>query len=212
MPSRWIAPLMCVLPRWRVRTTFVARSLRAISQERSMNVVAIPLFGTRISSRLDCTEAILLVSHDKGRELERDVFVFTEESPIDKVNRLVKMGVTALICGGITNACDKMLRGSDINIFPWIQGEAEDILRQFLRGGFQQNTERTTRAEGENHVVREGKQSRSMGRMGPYDEHANPVGRSSRPYDHAGRTAVSRRDEHVGPGDASLIDPRDIRA
>jgi predicted Fe-Mo cluster-binding NifX family protein len=83
--------------------------------------------------------------------MKREQILLAEESPIEKVARLVKMGVSVLICGGITESCANMLRGSNITIIPWVQGEVETVLHRFLQGPFQSETIN----EGAHHVVLE---------------------------------------------------------
>jgi predicted Fe-Mo cluster-binding NifX family protein len=109
--------------------------------EHTMNVVAIPLFGKRVSARLDCTEEILLVSFHQGRETKREVIRCPEHHPVDRVQQLIIRGVRTLICGGVSERCARLLHGTPIEIIPWVQGDAEDVLQRYLAGEFRQESQ-----------------------------------------------------------------------
>lgn len=97
-------------------------------------MIAIPVFDTRISSRLDCSENVLVVSVDQGRIEKREVIRLLSSNPLDKVNDLIQLGVDVVICGGITDICFNRLKNSHINVIPWLRGDADEILTQFLEG------------------------------------------------------------------------------
>lgn len=95
---------------------------------------AIPVFENRVSSRLDCSESILLVSIEEGKIIQRQEIHLPHVKPLEKVQLLVHEGVRVLICGGLTEAHSNMLYGSGIKVIPWVRGEIEDVLTRFVRG------------------------------------------------------------------------------
>lgn len=108
-----------------------------------MNIIAIPVFDTRISSRLDCSENVLVVSIDSGSIKRREIIRLLSSNPLEKVNDLIQLGVDVVICGGITDICLNKLKSSHINVIPWIRGDADEILNQFLndmKGGENHDT------------------------------------------------------------------------
>jgi predicted Fe-Mo cluster-binding NifX family protein len=96
--------------------------------------VAISVFGSRISSRLDCSECILLVSIETGKVVRQQQTRWPHLNPLEKIRLLIQEGTEVLICGGLTEAWANMLHESGIEVFPWVQGEVEDVLVQFMQG------------------------------------------------------------------------------
>jgi predicted Fe-Mo cluster-binding NifX family protein len=99
-----------------------------------MQKIAIPVFGNRISSRLDCSESILLLSIEDGTVVRRQETRWTHVNPMAKIRLLVQEGVGVLICGGLTETCANMLHDTDIEVIPWVRGEVEGVLLQFMQG------------------------------------------------------------------------------
>jgi len=102
--------------------------------------IAIPVFGTRVSSRLDCSESVLLVSIENGSIVRREETFWPHFNPLEKVRLLVHEGVNVLICGGLTETCANMLHDTTIEVIPWICGEVEQVLVQFTQGTLQPTT------------------------------------------------------------------------
>ena len=99
-----------------------------------MNVIAIPIFGKRVSARLDCAERFLLVTLENGVILNRKEIHLLEYSPMEKVLVLIHAGTEVLVCGGLTKSCEEMLRGTGIRVIPWIRGEVDEVLSMLLDG------------------------------------------------------------------------------
>ncbi len=94
-----------------------------------MITLAISTFHHRISPRFDCSESVLVITIEDGVELSRESFHLL---PRLKRAALEKLGVTDLICGGLSDDCARLLQGSTIRVHPWKQGDVEDVLAQFL--------------------------------------------------------------------------------
>lgn len=109
--------------------------------------VAIPVFGNRVSSRLDCSESILLVSIEDGTIVRRQETRWTHVNPLEKIRLLAQEGVGVLICGGLTETCANMLHDTGIEVIPWVRGEVEVVLFQFMKG-----TLRTTTSQQKNRI------------------------------------------------------------
>jgi predicted Fe-Mo cluster-binding NifX family protein len=96
--------------------------------------IGIPLFGNRVSSRLDCSESILLVAIDDGTIIQRQEMRWTHASILERIHLLLEEGVAILICGGLTETCAHLLRDSNIEVIPWVRGEVEEVLVRFMQG------------------------------------------------------------------------------
>jgi len=99
-----------------------------------MKIIAIPLFGTRVSPRLDCAQNILLVITNNG-VAERDETVrILPTNPIEKIRMLNQLGVEIIICGGLTKFYRRMIEKYGISLISNVYGEASEILSQYLKG------------------------------------------------------------------------------
>ena len=54
---------------------------------------------------------------------------------MERVHRLKDLGVEILVCGGIPNYLCETLLHNDINVFPWVTGDVQDVLKKFLLKG-----------------------------------------------------------------------------
>ncbi|MDL1876159.1 hypothetical protein FBQ85_13445 [Cytophagia bacterium CHB2] len=57
-----------------------------------------------------------------------------QTNPLEKINMLMQLGVEVVICGGITEICSNKFNDSGMQVIPWVRGEAEEVLSQFLAG------------------------------------------------------------------------------
>lgn len=99
--------------------------------------VAIPLFGTRVSPRFDCAREFVVVDAVGGEAGQRQNLAAAGWTPLDRIRKLVELGVETVICGGIDRFTMQQLAFHNINLFPWITGEAEDALNCLLKGELQ---------------------------------------------------------------------------
>ena len=108
--------------------------------------IAIPAFGTRVSPRFDCAQAVLIVSVDGGESTKREELVASGWAPHERVNKLLELGVDRVICGGIDSWSVESLQSAGVTIYGWVAGEIEDVLAALLRGDL--DSERTIEASG----------------------------------------------------------------
>jgi predicted Fe-Mo cluster-binding NifX family protein len=106
-----------------------------------LRTLAIPIFGTRVSSRLDCSDSVLIVTVDAGIVVRRHEMRWTDASIPERVHRLVVEDVCILICGGLSNICAHLLKDNNIQVIPWVRGNAEEVLLEFLLGTLHTVTE-----------------------------------------------------------------------
>lgn len=99
-----------------------------------MMTIAITVFGTRVSSRLDCSEGVLLVTVADSVVTKREHVRLVPTSPLEKINTLLQLGIDVLICGGVPEIYANKLGDSGVRVLSWVRGEAEDVLSQFLAG------------------------------------------------------------------------------
>lgn len=96
-------------------------------------LVAIPLFGSRISPNFDYSKELLLIKI-KGREiLYRKKLSLENLSTFQRVQVLIKSGVNTLLCGGIEQSIRQRMKNLGIDVIWNRMGEAEVALREYLR-------------------------------------------------------------------------------
>ena len=96
--------------------------------------IAIPTFGTRVSPRFDCAQAVLIVSVDGGESAKREELVASGWAPHERINKLLELGVDTVVCGGIDCWSADSLQSAGVTIYGWVAGEIEDVLAALLRG------------------------------------------------------------------------------
>jgi predicted Fe-Mo cluster-binding NifX family protein len=99
-----------------------------------MITIAIPVFGSRISGRLDTAEYVLLVTVENNQIKEKEKIRFVQKTGLEKVNMLIQFSPDVIICGGLTEICSNRLLDSKIKTIPWIQGEVDKVLISYLQG------------------------------------------------------------------------------
>ena len=98
--------------------------------------IAIPLFGTRISPRLDCAKKILLINIE---EKDRKVLSFEEKdfqagSAVENIEFYVSNEIEVVICGAISIEMQAFLVKHEIRVISWVTGEAQKALDLFIEG------------------------------------------------------------------------------
>lgn len=96
--------------------------------------VAIPTRSERISPVFDSAEQILLVELNDGEERSRCVAPLPADSLAGRVTRLRELGVTALICGGISRTLRQMIEAGGIHVYPWTAGPVAEVLEAYRQG------------------------------------------------------------------------------
>jgi predicted Fe-Mo cluster-binding NifX family protein len=96
--------------------------------------IAISVFGSRVSSRLDCSESISLISIEDGTIVRRQETRWAHVNSLEKIRLLVQEGVEVLICGGLTETCANMLHDTGIEVIPWVRGDSEEVLSRYMHG------------------------------------------------------------------------------
>jgi len=99
-----------------------------------MKTIALSTFRNRISSRLDSADEILILTLENNQVKNSKTIRIIPSSPLDKIQQIIELNPDVLICGGLTQLCDRKLQNTQITIIPWTKGNAEDVFKQFLEG------------------------------------------------------------------------------
>jgi predicted Fe-Mo cluster-binding NifX family protein len=96
--------------------------------------IAIPTFGTRVSPRFDCAQAVLIVNVEEGESAEHEELMASGWAPHERINKLLELGVDTIVCGGIDAWSAESLQSAGVTIYGWVAGEIDDVLAALLRG------------------------------------------------------------------------------
>ncbi len=96
--------------------------------------IGIPVFAARVSPRFDCARAFLIVTLQDERVETSEELAASNWAPHHRVNRLVELGVDAVICGGIDCWSAESLRSAGVTLYEGVTGAIDDALAALVRG------------------------------------------------------------------------------
>jgi len=95
--------------------------------------IAIPIFHHRVSPVLDTCTRLLVIDYDGRCEIDRREVAFDMYSPIERFEIVKKLNLDAIICSGVSELFDRMLRGAGIRLICGIAGDVKEVADAFLR-------------------------------------------------------------------------------
>jgi len=104
-----------------------------------METIAIPVFGNRVSPRLDYTESLQLVKIENGVIQNKEIVKLLSLSRFEKINMLVRIHPNIIICDGVSDLSYEKLITNNIKVFPWIHGEVDTVIDKYLNGKLKQS-------------------------------------------------------------------------
>ena len=96
--------------------------------------IAIPIWEDKISPVLDTASRLLIVEIEDQEVASRFEIYLDEQDLSRRCFRIRGMEVDTLICGAISHHFVRMLTGSGIDVIPEISGQAEEVLKAYLKG------------------------------------------------------------------------------
>jgi len=87
--------------------------------------LAVPLFGSRVSPRFGCAGEILIAEIADGSVASTRVVPCSAMSPHQVAEHLAELGVSAVICAGISCQHEALLAARGIAVIPGVVGEAD---------------------------------------------------------------------------------------
>ena len=90
--------------------------------------VAIPRFGETVAPCFEYSATVALFVVEAGRVVKQMDFVLQSQRALDRVRLLRDQGVDTLICGGVQDKIEDLLRAQGIRVISWVSGEVDDLL------------------------------------------------------------------------------------
>jgi predicted Fe-Mo cluster-binding NifX family protein len=105
-----------------------------LAKEKTSMKIALPIFGSRISPRFDYASFFLIVTVEEGKIIDRTEISVSDADCWRRIEAIRELGVESLICGGIDENSARILENHKIQLIPWIAGEVENTLKNYLKG------------------------------------------------------------------------------
>ncbi len=96
--------------------------------------IAIPRFGESVAPCFEYSATVAIFLVTDGRVVEQADFVLQSRRELDRVRLLRDQEVDTLICGGVQDRFEDIIRANGIRVVSWVSGQVEDLLGSFLRG------------------------------------------------------------------------------
>jgi predicted Fe-Mo cluster-binding NifX family protein len=96
--------------------------------------VAIPRFQERVAPCFEYSATIAIFTIEEGAVVDQRDFALQSRRDLDRVRLLNDQEVGTLICGGLQESFEDLVKARGIHVISWVVGEVEDVLGRFLRG------------------------------------------------------------------------------
>lgn len=96
--------------------------------------VAIPRMGETVAPCFEYCATMAIFTITGRHVMEQIDFPLLSRDPFDRVRLLRDQRVDTLICGGMQDIYEDLVRAAGLEVISWVSGSVEDLLDMFLRG------------------------------------------------------------------------------
>lgn len=96
--------------------------------------VAIPHHAGEVSPCFEYSARMAIFTIRANRVVGKIEFALQSREAFDRIRLLKDQGVSVLICGGLQDAFEGLLRASGIKVYSWVAGTVEELLQLFMSG------------------------------------------------------------------------------
>jgi len=97
-----------------------------------MKIIAIPIFGDRISPRLEFAENLKLFYVKGNKILKNEVIKLISHNKLEKINMVIGLNLDIIICNGLSEIFEKEIVKNNIKIIPWVHGDVDEVLENYM--------------------------------------------------------------------------------
>jgi predicted Fe-Mo cluster-binding NifX family protein len=97
-----------------------------------MKRIIVPFFQERVSPVFDSCRRILVIDIEDGREVDRKEIYLDNLTLPERISILRRLGASAVICGGISEALSRMLGGIHIRLVNGVAGGVDEVVCAYL--------------------------------------------------------------------------------
>ncbi|UCG53694.1 MAG: NifB/NifX family molybdenum-iron cluster-binding protein [Candidatus Latescibacterota bacterium] len=121
--------------------------------------VAIPRLGEVVAPCLEYSATMAIFTVENGKIVDQLDFPLRSREPLDRIRLLRDQQVDTIICGGVQDVFEDLLRARGIQLISWVSGNIENLLDLFLHGRLVASDGRgQPTPDGRSHQKRRGKQ------------------------------------------------------
>jgi predicted Fe-Mo cluster-binding NifX family protein len=96
--------------------------------------IAIPRMGETVAPCFEYCATMAVFTVEGNRVLDQVDFPLRSRDPFDRVRLLRDRKVDTLICGGMQDVYEDLVRAHGFEVISWVSGSVEDLLEMYLRG------------------------------------------------------------------------------
>ena len=96
--------------------------------------VAIPRFEEQVAPCYEYSATIAIFTVEENAVVNQVDFRLESRDVFDRLRLLRDQHVDMLICGGVQNVFEDMLKANGIHVISWVSGPVEMLLDRYLRG------------------------------------------------------------------------------
>ena len=104
--------------------------------------VAIPRMGESVAPCFEYCATMAIFTIVDGAVTDQVDFPLRSREPFDRVRLLRDQQVDTIICGGVQDMYEDVLRTSGFQVISWVSGAVDDLLDLFVRGQLVPGAER----------------------------------------------------------------------
>jgi predicted Fe-Mo cluster-binding NifX family protein len=113
--------------------------------------VAIPRMGETVAPCFEYCATMAIFTVDEQRVTDQVDFPLRSREPLDRIRLLRDQDVDTIVCGGVQDVFEDMLRAGGIRVISWVSGSVDDLLDLFLRGRLVAGTGREDQSKPDQH-------------------------------------------------------------
>jgi predicted Fe-Mo cluster-binding NifX family protein len=97
--------------------------------------VALTVWEGRISPVFDVSRQLRVYDIQHAQVMAEQRELFADELAASRIEQLIRLGVSVLVCGAISESQQAALRHQGIEVIGFIAGDADKVISAYLRGG-----------------------------------------------------------------------------
>ncbi|MCP4677383.1 MAG: hypothetical protein GY854_18085 [Deltaproteobacteria bacterium] len=94
--------------------------------------IAVPRFEEEVAPCFDYSVNIVVFTIQNDNIIAEKKFTLSSQNTVDRIRLLRDQEVDVLICGGIQDRFEDMVKANGIRVISWVSGNVEDLIRDFL--------------------------------------------------------------------------------
>ena len=103
--------------------------------------IAIPRMGEAVAPCLEYCATMAIFTVLDGAVVDQVDFCLSSREPLDRVRLLRDQQIDTIICGGVQDVFEDLLRASGIRVISWVSGSVGDLLGLYVSGKLVPGTE-----------------------------------------------------------------------